>query len=199
MHKLIYMNSFCKFIHFNSPILVQRHLFLSLTVFWYHHPPMHNYCRINSNYIWTVFFRFGTKKNLFLWGSWKIIVTKLINLPLFKPLNSQRLIKNKKSSFIILALKVRMTMGKLWTLQRWRLSPVIFYKRFLSVHPFTGQVKCWMIPSFVFVHALILPNCGGKKRKYQFTLIMGASPRIWFPFNFWIIWKQREILLTRPY
>jgi hypothetical protein len=106
------MNSYYKFIHINSPILVQRLLYVSLTIVWYHHPLTPKYCRKNSNYTWNVFFRFGTKKFLFLGASWKIIVKKLINLLLLLPLNSQPLIKNKKSRLIILALKVRMiTMG----------------------------------------------------------------------------------------
>ncbi len=102
-------------------------------------------------------------------------------------------------SLIMTALKVRMTMGMLWTLQKPRLSPTISYKRFLSVQPFTGLVKCWMIHSFVFVHAPLLPNHGGKKWKYQFILIMDARPGAWIPCNSWIIWKKKEFLLTRHY
>ncbi len=41
-------------------------------------------------------------------------------------------------------------------------------------------------PKICFCPCSLLPNHGGKKRKYQFTLIMGARPRTWLPCNFWI-------------
>ncbi len=51
-----------------------------------------------------------------------------------------------------------------------------------------------------FVHApLITTKPWREKRKYQFTLIMGAILRTWLPCNYWIIWKEREILLARLY
>jgi hypothetical protein len=60
----MYMSSYYKFIHINSPILVQRPLCLSLTLVLYHHPPTPKYCMKNSNYMWNVFFQLAQKKSI---------------------------------------------------------------------------------------------------------------------------------------
>ncbi len=108
-----------------AAILVQRHLCLLLTILGYHHPPKHNYCRKNIlrkkktvNYFLSVFFQNGTKTLLFLRGYRKIIVMKLIYLPLLQHLNSQRLFKKQSFSLIMTALILTMTMAIFRTLRR---------------------------------------------------------------------------------